>query len=705
MNMFKKLSLKAKLLGLSVITVLVTAMGAWLSLQSMSESYEKSTFFEIESYSSKVSDAIAAQFFERYGDVQAFALNEAIKSGDATRIEPVLNSYVALYGIYDVILVVDKRGRYVGSNSKDPSGKDLNLNKLKVTNYANDLWFKSVVSGKTSDSKEKNFSGTYFEDFIEDHIVASAMGEKKYGSSFSAAIKDEKGELLGVITNRAGERWVLPDIQTAYEALKQAGLPSAEVVLFNSKGQYIQDFSNGNSRAERILGKSFYDENSEFKQLINKREKGYYRGVESGSKEEEIITFTRLGGSKWIDEFNWVASVHTSSSEAFLSIVSAKNTFIVMMSIASVLALTFSVLFSVLVSKAFNQATNSLSENSHELNEASIKIASQSTELSESATEQAAALQETMSAVDEISAMVEKNAEAANRSKDVSENSKVAAERGREIVDQMIEAIGDIDKSNNEISEEIAESNQQPAEITKLINDIGSKTKVINEIVFQTKLLSFNASVEAARAGEYGKGFSVVAEEVGNLAQMSGNAAKEITALLDESVSKVNQIVSDSKTRVDRILQVSKSKVQAGSKVANECNEALGEILTNVASVDSLVSEIAVASQEQSAGIKEISKAVGQMEQVTQQNSSVAQSSSSAAEQLRAQAAALNELVELISSQVNGNSKAVESEVPRENVVPLKKKSPERPKLSLSGHKASGTEYVPAANDPGFGED
>ena len=73
-----------------------------------------------------------------------------------------------------------------------------------------------------------------------------------------------------------------------------------------------------------------------------------------------------------------------------------------------------------------------------------------------------------------------------------------------------------------------------------LISEIGNKTKVINDIVFQTKLLSFNASVEAARAGEHGKGFSVVAEEVGNLAHMSGNSAKEITQLLESSINRVN---------------------------------------------------------------------------------------------------------------------------------------------------------------------
>ena len=77
-------------------------------------------------------------------------------------------------------------------------------------------------------------------------------------------------------------------------------------------------------------------------------------------------------------------------------------------------------------------------------------------------------------------------------------------------------------------------------------------------IVFQTKLLSFNASVEAARAGEYGKGFSVVAEEVGNLAQMSGIAAKDISALLQSSVKKVEQIATESKTKIDRLVQNSK---------------------------------------------------------------------------------------------------------------------------------------------------
>lgn len=709
MNFLKNTSLRVKLLFLSVMTVVVTGFGAWLSLNEMAGSYETATFEELESFSVNIGNAIAAQFFERYGDVQAFAINDSVRSGESSRIREALNSYVALYGIYDVILVVDKKGRYIGSNSKDASGREVNIDLLKTFNYSGEKWFQAVLTGQTSDMKEKNFSGTFFEDFIEDKIVTTAYGVKSFGSSFSSAIKDQNGELLGVITNRAGEKWIQPDITAAYELLKTIHLPTAEVLVLNEKGQSIQEFKNGQFKANNLLSGSFFEQNTNFKALVDNAKMGHFRDIDEATKTDKIINYAIVDSPKWIDQFNWTVSIHVPTQDALKNVRQAKNEFLIMMAIASIIALTISVLFSVYIAKTFNAATALLSKNSDELNEASVRIAAQSTELSESATEQAAALQQTMSAVDEISAMVEKNAEAAGRSKEVSENSKQAAERGRGIVEQMIQAMGEIDSANNEISSEMNESNKQLNEITQLINDIGSKTKVINEIVFQTKLLSFNASVEAARAGEYGKGFSVVAEEVGNLAQMSGNAAKEISTLLDESVRKVNQIVAESKSRVDKIIQSSKHKVEAGAQVARDCNEALEEILTNVANVDNLVSEIAVASNEQSAGIKEISKAVGQMEQVTQQNSTVAQESSTAAEQLRAQSTDLHNLVLTVAQHVNGASEEstphhVATTSTTKNVISMPKRAHTAQRSNLP-KKAAGSEYVPSGSNSGFGDE
>src|SRR5581483_4393376 len=103
---------------------------------------------------------------------------------------------------------------------------------------------------------------------------------------------------------------------------------------------------------------------------------------------------------------------------------------------------------------------------------------------------------------------------------------------------------------------------------------------VIDGIAFQTNILALNAAVEAARAGEQGRGFAVVATEVRNLAQRSAAAAKEIKALIGDSVEKV----------------------EAGSKQVDEAGATMNEIVTSVQHVADIMSEISAASQEQSSG-------------------------------------------------------------------------------------------------------
>ncbi len=201
---------------------------------------------------------------------------------------------------------------------------------------------------------------------------------------------------------------------------------------------------------------------------------------------------------------------------------------------------------------------------------------------------------------------------------------------------------------------QVNQSNLQMADIIKVIHQIGEKTKVINDIVFQTKLLSFNASVEAARAGEHGKGFAVVAEEVGNLAQMSGNAAREISDMLAGSISKVETIVQETKTKVESLISLGKQKVDSGVSVAKQCAEVLTEIVDNVSKVSGLAHEISSASQEQAQGVAEINKAMSQMDTVTQQNAATSEETASAAEELSAQAETLKSAVEDLVRTVEG---------------------------------------------------
>jgi methyl-accepting chemotaxis protein len=332
--------------------------------------------------------------------------------------------------------------------------------------------------------------------------------------------------------------------------------------------------------------------------------------------------------------------INESVVAAKASYITARN-LVLAVSFFSILAgalLAFFIMRS--VSKAIDQVISSLTDNSTQVTSAAQQIASSSEQLSQAATEQASSLEETASSIEEMNSMVQKNSENARKSAEISTTSHESASRGQQVVQEMIRAIEDINASN-----------QQIAEIVKVIGDIGNKTKVINDIVFQTKLLSFNASVEAARAGEHGKGFAVVAEEVGKLAQMSGNAAKEISTMLDGSMQKVEGIVNETKT-----------KVESGTKIAQQCGEVLGDIVTNVSSVNQMVSEISTACQEQSQGVQEITKAMSQLDQVTQENASTSEEAASAAEELAAQAESLRGVVRTLVQTIKGGQDARGSE-------------------------------------------
>lgn len=321
-------------------------------------------------------------------------------------------------------------------------------------------------------------------------------------------------------------------------------------------------------------------------------------------------------------------------------------------------ALTFGFLFSNALSKALTSIAEKLSEGATDVAEATLQISGAGTELSESSTEQAAALQETVASIDEISAMISKNAENAQRSQEVAHTSHQAAAKGKLAVSKMLESIEGISRSNTDIMQQSASSNEELSNIVKVIAEIGNKTKVINDIVFQTKLLSFNASVEAARAGEHGKGFSVVAEEVGNLAQMSGTAAKEISKLLEVSIKNVENMVTQSKSKLEALISASKSKIDEGKVTAHLCGNSLDEIVINVGSLNNLVSQIAIASQEQALGVQEITKAMNQLDLVTQQNASASQESAHATDDLNCQATQLHSMVLSLVQTIHGEDNA-----------------------------------------------
>ncbi|MBV7427735.1 MCP four helix bundle domain-containing protein [Acidovorax sp. sif1233] len=232
----------------------------------------------------------------------------------------------------------------------------------------------------------------------------------------------------------------------------------------------------------------------------------------------------------------------------------------------------------------------------------SSEIASGNADLSQRTEEQASNLEQTAASMEQITSTVKNNSDTAQRAAVLAGAASAAAVKGGEVVGQVVATMQDISAASRKITDIIA---------------------VIDGIAFQTNILALNAAVEAARAGEQGRGFAVVASEVRSLAQRSASAAKEIKALISDSVQKVEN----------------------GTQLVGDAGHSMEDIVAQVQRVSDLIGEISSATGEQTIGISQVGEAVTQLDQVTQQNAALVEQSAAAADSLKHQAARLAEVV------------------------------------------------------------
>ena len=249
-------------------------------------------------------------------------------------------------------------------------------------------------------------------------------------------------------------------------------------------------------------------------------------------------------------------------------------------------------------------------------------VSNSSITLSQGATEQASSVEELTASLEEIASKTSQNAQNAQKANNLAQNAKSGAETGNSQMQDMLLAMEEISTAS--------------ASINKII-------KVIDDIAFQTNILALNAAVEAARAGQHGKGFAVVAEEVRTLAAKSAQAAKETTDLIEGSIRKV----------------------EAGTRIANATAEALGKIVTEVASAAGLVEAIAVASNEQAAAVEQLNQGIQQVSQVVQNNAATSEEGAAASEELSSQAEILKETIGTFKVKQQYQSKHVKNGPPQ----------------------------------------
>lgn len=254
------------------------------------------------------------------------------------------------------------------------------------------------------------------------------------------------------------------------------------------------------------------------------------------------------------------------------------------------------------VSETLRDTIGNIKESAESINMNSEQVSSGAQVLAQGTTEQASAIEELSAEINEIYTAIANNAEYAG----------IAGKKA-------LEASKEVEKGNTQMRDMLTAMD----EISNSSSEIGKIIKVIDDIAFQTNILALNAAVEAARAGSAGKGFAVVAEEVRNLAGKSAEAAKQTTALIENSISAINK----------------------GTTLADEAGKSLAGIVNKTSETNDLINEIVNASSQQTVSVNQIRSGIEQISSVVQENAATAEASAANSEELSGQVQILKDLV------------------------------------------------------------
>ncbi|MFS4459285.1 methyl-accepting chemotaxis protein [Bdellovibrio sp. HCB2-146] len=312
---------------------------------------------------------------------------------------------------------------------------------------------------------------------------------------------------------------------------------------------------------------------------------------------------------------NYLASIDTSVTGAVKSEGTSKTWTISFLLTAIGMSLVFAYFFATRLVSLISEIANRLANDSNEVRKATSVLVEVSQSVSEGASEAAARIEESSAAVHQVAAMVKINTDKAKSASIVAEQSLQAADRGEKSVSSLIESMNKFSESSRKMSEII---------------------DIIDDIAFQTNLLALNASVEAARAGDAGKGFAVVAEAVRSLAGRSATSAREISSLIQHSLSLVEE----------------------GSRRADESKSSLTELVKTINNVNTFNHEISQGSEEQNVGVSQIGVAMTSLDSTTQKNAQASVKVSATADDLMSKSRGVEESIRNLRSIIGHNKHA-----------------------------------------------
>lgn len=517
---------------------------------------------------------------------------------------------------------------YIVPNSVGVTKETANLDLEKIENFEHEVMQTHLQNLKAEFSSMKSFSGlnlpwkvgpiivTSDNSAMTTHDVVQKNDEPRKGIVFTVPLYDESGKFKGGVS-----AVLRKDVLKGF-------LPKRNFSLEND-AQNIQ--IRGRMSAEFKMSEPYFRKN-----VLN---------------PELLFSYVSKFENPLVVDFKIMAVASNSEFYASQGYATALQNFIIL-AVGAVLIFAF-LFYQILQSKrlllAIENVKSALDIESDNLKCGSMMMTNSSKMVQENSQNQASVTVEIASAVTEMENMVLKTNTAMKVLYDQAHQNSTIVEANLEAGRDQKQSIDAFQVTQNEILSKIQANGQDLYEIMDFIADIANKTKVIDEIVFQTKLLSFNASVEAARAGEHGKGFAVVAEEMGQLASLSGQAARDIAGLIGEGSRKIKVVVSKSEEEIGLIVDESQLRIIEALRKADTMEENLQSLVLSVNTATQQTEQAMQACDQLVKAINQISSSLQMLTDGNNQNAESAKNVNSVAEELQKEADVVLRLVEDMS--------------------------------------------------------
>lgn len=621
MNKTLRCQIVLSCLVMGLLPAIAVGLIAWMATWRLSDA----TLSRFQSHAMHIADLIDRNLFERYGDVQAFAVNGAINQqsawydpSDENPIVKAMNQYVDTYDIYYLTILVDLNGKVIAINSQDQDKNPIQSSGLYSQNFQDTEWFRKCRDKQFYSSADGVFTGTYVETLYQDEDVRKVYGNSGLAIGFSAPVYDEAGEMIAIWKNYAKFSLVEEIITSSHADLSAQGLGSYAITLLDDRGNAIADFAStsktdpGTLRNLASLGNwNLVEEGIEAARLVVEGNTGAMLDC-SNSKtgKADCVGYAPHAGALGFPGMPWNVLVRVSQKEALAGVNYLKHSLLWFAAIGTIFVAAASFLLARWLLAPINaviEAVETISGGnfSARLPERGAReIARLASGFNHFADHMQQVIRDATQQSSSVSATAVQVAGTMNLMAESTGNVSMNVKNMAISIDQMTNSITEVSVSagksavmTKEASKLAHASNLRVMELSTAALEIGRITQVIEEIAEKTNLLALNATIEAARAGETGKGFAVVASEVKALAYQTATATEDIR-------SRIHGIQSSTQGAIDSIKEIT-AVIDDVNSIAQMIASAVEEQTITTRDIACRIDQTAGAAETVAKGVSE----------------------------------------------------------------------------------------------------